>query len=140
MSQFHQKARLRLKGVREPECSERAKEISDQLWREYYRNQEPDAPVQPEKPKLQKAPEPETKKVQSKTEKRKERAARGAELERAKKKKRESSPVIDRTADPKGPPGPKGPPPAGGGGSGDVDKGKILTGLFEQALRTLQSF
>ena len=127
MSIYHQKARLRQSGMKEPRLSEKAKEVSERLWSAYYSEHGSDKTV---------AAEPEL----SKTEKRKARQARADALaeEKQKKKKKNESPVVDRTAEPR-PPGPPGPPPAGGG-DGGMDKGAILSGLFQQALQALQTF
>ena len=135
MSLFHQRARLAKAGVVEPQLSEKAQEVSDRLWRRYYEGQPREKPDSKEKPGLEKPGFENPRKdssgaggAVSKTEKRKERQARADRH----KKRRSSSPVVDRTEEPPG--------PGGSGPGGGVDKAALLTGLFQQALETLRTF
>ena len=89
-----------------------------QAWAEWYARTEHTTPAEPSETA-------EKKNLLSKTEKRRLR----------KKRKPTASPPIDRAPDKKGPPP---PPPGAGGGDGGLDKGAVLTGLFQQALQALQ--
>ena len=133
MSLFHQRARLAKAGM--VQLSEKAQEVSDRLWRRYYEGQPREKPDSKEKPGLEKPGFENPRKdssgaggAVSKTEKRKERQARADRH----KKRRSSSPVVDRTEEPPG--------PGGSGPGGGVDKAALLTGLFQQALQTLRTF
>ena len=135
MSLFHQRARLAKTGMAEPQLSEKAKEATDRLWRRYYagpRDRHSEEKRGLDKPRKGSSGAGE---AVSKTAKRKERQARA---DKRKRRRRSSSPVVDRTEEP----GPKKPPPGPGlsGPGGGVDKAALLTGLFQEALKTLQTF
>ena len=68
---------------------------------------------------------------------RRSKQGRSEEKRRSRRRRRQSTPPPDRTPDfTKYPGGPKGGPPGGGG----LDKGRVLTALFQEAARALQSW